>query len=418
MKYSCLKLQKGKVLNIPDFNKGIDRSGGSNEKGSLYLSNNVWVKNGNVVTRPKFSTKDENIIITQLEGGVGRHNFEFTDSIYYHEGEFKRIIYEKFYYDMSGYAVCVYLLNVEGNITNLGYMYFGRLNDTVFFTPENITFYVGKPQNGGGIFALVSLVNEIDYKSREYEIYEINSALDEWERVTNYYIPTVYIYGRGNAYEMASQAINATLSGNPIELETPNLLNGSFYAYFSSDGYSHSFRLPYSNLAKKAVVCRIHESPQKYTEWIISAEEEKDTQTFFGTSVTANVDRTKGIINFTVEAGFYPIPAIDLYCENNIRFMASLDIPNGKEEVISSTCAVNIGSRIVFSGGIAKNKLFYTKYDNPLYFPRNTGDDIGFSDSEVISLLTAGDRIIAFKNAEVYSITVKNGKSINNTALF
>lgn len=419
MKYKSLKLQKEKVLNIPDFEKGINlsRSGNMKEKGFLDKSNNIWVKNGKLQTRPTFTTNDESIIATQLEGGTGRHNFEFTDFVYYHDGEFKRIIYEKFYYDLSGYVVCVYLLSAYSGITNIGYMYFGRLDDSVFFTPENITFYVGKPQNGGGIFALVSLINEENYKDREYMIYEINSDLNEWETVINYYIPTVYINGRGNAYEMASQAINATLKGTPMELETPNLLNGSFYAYYSSDGYSHSFRLPYSNLADKSVVCRIHESPTRYTEWIIPAGEVKVTQSFSGANVTANLDRAKGIINFTVEAGTYPIPTMDLYCENNIRFMASLDIPNGKEEVISSSCAVNAGSRIVFSGGIAKNKLFYTEYDNPLYFPRNTEGYIGFSDSEVLRLVSAGERIIALKNSGVFSVTVKNGKSINNTAL-
>ena len=419
MKYSFLEQKKEMMLNIPVADKGIDLVNRTDcmETGFLAKGENVWFQNGKLVTRPGFVSDSNKIIDTQYYGSIGRHNFIITDIMFNHNGSQKKIIYEYFYYDLSGYVICVYLLSPSGSITNLGYLYFARLNDEVFYIPDNVTFYVGKPQNGGGIFAMVSLKNETNPDEKEYRIYEINSALDNWDVVSGYYIPTVYINGRGNAYDLASQTSNATFKGTPMEVESLNLLNGSFYAYFSSDSYSYSFRLPFSNLANESVICRIYSTPEKYTEWIIPAGLTTDKQPFLSTEVTAHLDRAKGIVYFTVPAGNFNVPSMSLYAENNIRFMATVNFPDLKSEVISSTCVATDNSRIVFSGGIAKNKIFYTKYDNPLYFPRNTDDYVGFSDSEVLNLTAADGKIFAFKNNGIYSLSLRKGKSINKTEL-
>jgi len=419
MKYGSLKGETQKVLNIPALNKGIDLLNAPEniEKGGLTKGVNVWFEGGRLKTRPGITANADNIIQSQVEECEGERRFEFTDTLFFHDGEFKRIVTERFYCDISGYVVCVYLLSANGSITDIGYIYLGRLNDDVFYTPRTINFYVGKPQNGGGIFALVSLMNEVDKKSREYRIFEITSDLDDWVMVSGYYIPTVYINGRGNAYEFASEAVNAAEVDKPKELEALNMLDGSFYSYYTSDGYSYSFRLPFTNIAERTITCRIYQTPDSYTEWKIDGDKTKASATFFDIKVYANINRDKGLIYFTTESGNYPVPAMDLYSENNIRFLASVDIPKGMQEVVSTTCTATIGSRILLSGGATNNKLFCTKYENPLYFPRNTDVAVGFSDSKVISLVKSGDKIIALKPSGVYSISLKKGKNINDTAL-
>lgn len=419
MKYDFLKREKLRQFNIPKLDLGLNLSDEEKriDDRQLTATENVWFQNGELKTRPGFCAKQENIIKTQMPDSIGRHNFHLTDTYFYYSGEKRRIVTEEFYYNLSHMFVCVYLLGSDLSTLPIGYLRFSRVDERTFYTPENITFYVGNSVNGGGIFALVSLVNEATYVGREKRIYEINSTFDGWEISTDYYIPTVYINGRGNAYEEAVKAINFNIVGKPRELEAPNLLTNCFYAYYTTDGHSHSFRLPFVNIANKPVVCKISSSPFGSTEWVIPADEDSATASFMTYEVTAHIDRNVGLVYFTVPAGNFLIPRINMCGENNLRIMASRKDENHFDDVVSSNQSATIGSRTVFSGGNEKNRLYYTRYDNPLYFPYDSDCVIGSCDSPVTSLFSVDDKILAFKDSEIYSITNKKGDALNQTAL-
>lgn len=419
MKYSSLKGEKQKLLELALYNKGVNLSDTADkiQNGQFTECKNIWAQGNRTVTRAGFKSDYDCILKTQIEGSAGRHNLKLTDTYFFYMGENRRIVTERFYYDLSSVFICVYLMGTDCNLIPIGHFQFGRVDDTTFFTPENILFYVGAPQNGGGIFAFVSLVNEHDYETREYRIYEINREFNEWHINTDYYIPTVYINGRGNLHEKALGAINNNLISKPKELETPNLLTGSFYSYFTSDGYSYSFKLPLANLANSPVVCSINDSPFTKTEWVIDADADSAINTFFGSQVTAHIDREKGILHFTVASGNYSVPRIDDCSENNIQILATKAIYDNWSQVVSSTCSATIGSRIIFSGSTQGNRLYYACYDNPLYFPADSDIDIASADSPITALFAVEDKILAFKESSIYSITLKEGAPFNKTAL-
>ena len=108
-------------------------------------------------------------------------------------------------------------------------------------------------------------------------------------------------------------------TAQPKFLEAQNILTGRFKSYFTSDGQSNAFRLPYSGLANETVMCRIYINLTKYTDWTILSNSTSDTQTFYNSAITMNVDRSKGMIYFTTSDGAdYPIPIMSMYHENNI----------------------------------------------------------------------------------------------------
>lgn len=419
MKYNFLKREKIRRFDIPKLQLGLNLTDEENriDDRQLTTAENVWFRNGELKTRAGFCASQENIIKTQMPDSIGRHNFYLTDTYFYYLGEKRRIVTEKFYYNLSHMFVCVYLLGSDLSTLPIGYLLFSRVDERTFYTPENITFYVGDSVNGGGIFAFVSLVNEATYVGREKRIYEINSTFDGWERSTEYYIPTVYINGRGNAYEEAVKAINFNIVGKPRELESPNLLTNCFYAYYTTDGHSHSFRLPFVNIANEPVICEISSSPFGSTKWNIPADGDSATASFMTYEVTAHIDRNIGLVYFTVASGNFLIPRINMCGENNLRIMASRKDENHFDDVVSSKHSATIGSRIVFSGSNEKNRLYYARYDNPLYFPYDSDCVIGSSDSPVTALFSVDDKVLAFKDSEIYSITNKKGEALNQTAL-
>ncbi|MEE1075039.1 MAG: hypothetical protein U0K93_06140 [Acutalibacteraceae bacterium] len=414
MKYASLKKSQIKVKHIPVPQNGIDQSRPRTDiaDDSLSFAKNIVYSQGKLTTRKGIFTKAESLLNISPANGGEAYEYKLTKTQINFNGKRLRIATSKVNYDQSHIFIFVYGIGDE-NPVNLGYIRFDRTDDSCFFVPQNIVFYCGKPQSGGGIFALVTLKNCENPEQTAYDIYEISADLKYWELKQDYYIPTVYINGKGNSYETASWRVMP----DPIKPENRNILNGSFYAYYSSDGYSSNFRLPFTNIDAYPIICRIYYTVNEYTEWKIAADKTSATETFYGTEVTANADREKGLIYFTAQSGDYAIPYMTTYSENNIRIMASKAIENGFNSIVSSACATPYGDKILFSGGIQKNKLFYTDFNTPLYFPQVFDNEIGSPDEEITDIIRFSDRIIAFKPHSTYEIKIKNGGNFNTTAL-
>lgn len=415
MKYTSLKQQaiRSKHIEVPS--KGIDSDKPCDkiEEKCLSFAKNMIFENGVLSTRKGLSTNADGWFDTSMCEGAVSQSFYVTDALANIDGEALRIVYADIKYDNSVFFVFVFGVGESGNIKSLGNILFGRLDDTVFFYPESITFYSGKAHNGGGVFALVSLENAENPSQKDYCVYEIGSDFNSWSIASGFYIPTVYINGRGNAYETLEWGFES----KPASPESRNLLNDSFYAYYSSDGSSSSFRLPFTDIDNLSVTCRIYYSIEEYTEWIIDAEETTDTKTFAGREVSVCLDREKGIVYFIADEGSFAVPAMSTYRENNIRILAHKAIQNGFDAVASAKCVTSNGNKNYFSGGINKSGIYYCDFDTPLYFPYVNDNIIGNPESEVTELKSLGERIIAFKQNGVYEITVKKGGAFNNIAV-
>lgn len=404
MRYDTLETTREKSLQFNLMDKGID------------FGKNVWRKNGVLKVRPAIFSEVKNIIGKNISRSAEINDLKITDTSVFVDGKHHKIATVRVFDSNSACFVYVFLVDENQNVSDIGNMLFLRTNDDTFFIPENITFYVGESTDGGGIFALVTLVNMMDFSSREYHIYEINKDFTAWSKNYNYYVPTVYINGRGNYYELAKQ-LDIASEAVPKELETLNMLDGRFYAYYSSDSYSTSFKLPFSQLSDEPVMCRIYINSQSYKEWCIMPTTNSESLDFFGTSVVLKLDRENGVITFYSENSEYAVPQMSGYRENNIRIFAKKEITSAFNRVVSCKHSAVLNSNIVFSGGIKGSEIYYTKYENPLYFPLVLDNQVGSPTSSITALTTLGNSVIAFKDSEMYLLEPPDTKPVNTTNL-
>lgn len=413
MKYNRLTSSPLKCFKLPELNGGTDFN--TVRENCLKESLNMWHQSNRLKTRPGVNASGNHFVKIIKQDYYDQFDFRLHDAtVNYLDTEYRIGTVGVFSGDYN-YTLYVYLIASEINIISAGTLNFLRISSEIFKVPENITFYVGKPQNGGGIFALVSLVNTENNADKNYNIYEINADFSEWERVYDYYIPTLLINGRGNDYELAAFESNLMYPA-PRALESQNLLNGRFNAYYTSDGYSSSFRLPVSNLTFDTVVCRIYYTTGLFVEWKVSGPAIVDTQLFMGADIMLTVDHELGIISFTNNGQPFPIPIMTAYSENNIKVTAVKEPKDGLSQVVDSSCSLSADGRIYISGGKNGNILMSARSENPLYFPQAASADIGGAEP-VTALSLQGKKIIAFKDHETYFVTLRKGKRINEIGL-
>lgn len=418
MKFVSLNRKNREVLHIAAPSKGMDLSKPTVHltEGMTGICKNMIFDGGVLKTRKGLSADLNNILDMDVMDSAYNYEFFTTKTEVFHNGENKRIAAAKVEYDYSHYFILVYLIGEKGDHEYIGYMHFMRVDDSTFYVPKNVVFYSGIPQAGGGIFAFVTSENVESGLETEYAVYEINENWNEWERAYNYYTPTVYINGRGDSYEQA-RADNQVSGFTPKVLEAQNMLYNRFYAYFTSDGYSSSFRLPFTELSNTSVICRVHTSPTEYTEWVVYPNKTEATQSFKGGSVAFNIDRKTGMFYFTSNGTNYSMPVMENYRENNIRIAAQMDYDTSYASVVSCTVSATLGSSILFSGGIEKNRIYYTSFENPLYFPKLEENEIGSADECVETFYRYGDTVYAFKDNKIYSLKLESAKAINKAAL-
>lgn len=417
MKYSSLQHTGVRTFNTGELCGGVNLYDLPCNVADNQLTHcrNVWYDGGLLKTRPGLNGTTENILRQSLLNGED-YNYFLTDTVFYVDGEYKQIAVENYCEDDSRIYSYVYFIGSDKSITGAGHLLFNRIMDDIFYFPVNMLFYVGKPTNGGGLYVMLTMENIYNSEDKYCEIYEISAWLNSWIRVDDYYIPTVYINGRGNRYEMA-KATNQAFTGNPLVLESPNMLNGRFHAYFTSDGYSSSFRLPFSHLSGAVVVCRVYHTLTDYVEWRVLSGRTYDVKQFYRANVRFTIDREKGVAYFTDDDGEYPIPMMSLYHENNIKITAYKEIENGFQNVVSSKYCTAVNSKILFVGGPNGNIAYSTSFSNPLYFPQDAIVEIGESDRPITALAIQESYIIAYKQSEVYAIKLTNGKAFNTNSL-
>ncbi len=418
MKYGSVKHINFKTLNVSEFDGGVDLNKAPTALPDNCLTDisNMWLYEGRLKTRPGLFAELSDAVSPPYEYYMGGYNYYATGSFVNVGGEKKQIIVSDVCIDDS---ICVHNIFFAGRDSRMvaaGEMIFRRTSSDIFYKPVNMVFYEGKPQVGGGIFLLATVVDEYNPTSRFCKIYEINSELNSWIELNDYYIPTIYINGRGNKYSLA-YAENRVNVPAPVTLESPNMLNGRFHAYYTSDGFSNSFRLPFSNLANETIVCRIYYGLTGYVEWTISGNTIIDTQNLFGTDVSMMADREKGTIYFLASTSDYAIPIMEMYNENNIKITASKTIENGLERIASCTNTTKSEARILLSGGVCGNEIYTAQYKNPLYFPQESTISVGEDNKKITGLAARENKILAFKENETHILTLKTAGNYNTTSL-
>ncbi len=403
------------TLHITDFTKGISTNQAThkNNLGTLSDCKNVWAEKGILKTRPALSTAINREIFSS----------EFSDGYYYNrsvkdieiktDNDTKRLILEEIDLDLSHYVCLTHFVGSSGKIDKTASIMFSRISDDTFYIPNKIHFFKGKPQNGAGVFTIVFTVNSENYTQTDCRIYELSEDFTQWDRIYTPYIPTALINGRGNKYELA-KSTNQAFTGTPTRLEPLNILDPTFHAYFSTDGRSSAFRLPFSGLSNGRVICRLYYSVDSFAQWLIEENQTSASTTLYGVSVTMNVNREKGIINFTVPAGEYEVPLISDRNENNLRVTATKKCDYSAFDVANATAFSSFDGKILAG---TKNKLYEANFNNPLYFPIDSSITVGSGDFPITAIAKLGEKLIALKENEIYTLEIKSGKKLSGTSL-
>lgn len=418
MKYVSLKENKLKHLNIPVMKKGLDFRDKLDLDEKDYLSNckNVYYSDGLLKTRKGFYANKSHIIKSSLVTDDSFQSCTLTGTEVVVDEKTYRIVIDYTQVASSDQYITIFFIGADREKRAAGSLSFKRISEEIFYIPSNITFFQAAAKNGGGIYAFVTCSNMYDYEDKTYSIYEIDSDYESWELSTDYYIPIAYVNGRGDSFEKAVETKQIYM-GEPHLLEPLNLLNGTFLAYFSSDGYSSRFSLPFSKLTDETVSCRIYYTETKYMDWSVSAGSNSDTKKFFSADVTMNVDRNKGEIYFTVEDGDFSVPLMSKYKANNIKITATKRNDEDFGAVVSSSSCSVMNSCLVFSGGNESCMVFTSNYDNPLYFRFNGTTLIGEPNAPITAMSTQADSIIAFKKNSIYRLKVKKGELLDANAI-
>lgn len=416
MKYDSLKRQAVESLKVNKFDGGLnlEKAPSLIENNELTECKNLWYKEGRLQTRPGLLAKD----LEKLTwwGGCDSVQYTITDAVYYYLDDYHKIAFGKILADDYVWSVYFQLIAANGEIVSIGNLDFLRTASDVFYEPINVLVYTGKPQKGAGIFAFITKANRYTPFDKLYEVYEVSKNYKTWTMLNDFYVPTVYINGRGNNYQLAN-AENKISVEAPKTIESPNMLNGRFNAYYTSDGYSNLFKLPYSYLANETVVCRVYYTLDSYVEWTVKADTIRDTKKLLGYSVDLEVDRDTGTFYFLNDDKSYSLPVMSMCPKNNIRITATKEIENGLGKVVHSTCLAINDSRIILSGGDSGNEVYIANYDFPLYFPQDAVSNVGSPDSEVTALINHGEKIIAFKGDEIHTLTLVEKEKINQISL-
>lgn len=414
MKFPKPDIPKEKTLHIPALSLGMTDFENTHTD-EIYLSEgkNIFFEKGLLKTRPGLQSGEDNIIDSGNFAGGYDHTFKLSETEITFEGIRRKILTETVNFDDSLYVCTTHIISPDGWVRKCASMKFHRLSDESFFIPTNINYVKGASDKGIGLYAIVKLVNTENFSEKEGRIFELSEDLSEWISVISTYIPTAYINGRGNKYEF-SAASNQAFTGIPTRLEKLNLLNGYFHAYYSSDGYSSVFRLPFSDIADDTVYGRFYYSLDNYTEWIIEPGKTSAQATYNKNPVTMHINRQTGIVYFTVEAGDFEVPLITHQNENNLKITARKECDFNLTDIAGSTANICVNSKILLANG---NKIFAAHSSNPLYFPADNVTVLGEEDTTVTAFMPYKNTVFAFKENEIYRISLKERKALNSVSL-
>ncbi len=380
---------------------------------SLEFSKNLIFKDGFLQARKGTVTHTDRLLNDSAYREGNSFKYKPLSLTLFTENDTKSLVAEEIDYDSTVFIVLVHILNGDGTPYTSVPISFQRIDSATFYIPQGYVFFKGAPQNGCGVYGLFALVNSENSEETEERIYELSADFDGWLLCSQTYVPTVYINGQGNKYDTAVQT-NQIYTENPKYLEKLNILNGQFYAYFSSDGRSSSFRLPFADLDDRDVDCRLYCTVSDYIDWQIPKGQTTATATVYSVEVTMNVDRQSGIVYFTVPSGEYEVPLFTDRNENNLRFFAGKSTKWKLRDLALSVCNESANDRIYLCKG---NSVFVANYSNPLYFPLDSALSLGEEDRRITAIKSFKNRPAVFTREDTYLLTLKKGKALNSTSL-
>lgn len=352
--------------------------------------------------------------LTAREGFCSNNSFNFGEDfndcdikligsqIYTDDGLMK--IYHLCKNNSGNYKNAIFIVNSNGFLKQISLPVCNSNDFSGGIEKINCCLIKGKPSFGNGIFILFSVADglgEITFK----KIYEINSFITGIFEITanEIYSPLVMVNGRGNKFSSLS-ATARTNYPKPSMLEDFNLLSTGFRACFKTDGVSDGFYLPVKNLSSNEDEnIKVKLTVQDGTVYNFTIPYDSNFSGYNeidSKNIRVGVNREAGYIFFQDNTLTSAPPKISEGLYNNLEITAYK--PYGNSILFTSSVSESFNSRAYLSGCKKQgNAVFYSKKNNPLYFPSSSVAYFGDKSGVVTAFSQQNDRLIIFKAHQI-----------------
>lgn len=425
MKYPAMRGTVKYRVEVPQLSGGTNMADAAQrvEDNQLTDSLNVWWHDNLLQTRPGLTRGSEIFSYTWKKHTVQPVNEQETFLLHWQETETGKWVFypemisarEQPSYERHGTGRCTIQTDQPG-----GYMVRapkGAGTDWYAFTT-------------GGI--------------RQHEMEDGDPGLDGWKPVTELYVPTVLVNGKGNA---SADGMTGTL------FEGYNLLTAQFKAKFTTDGKSVSFKMPTELIPGAALTVSIN----------LPCGENGASKTYtivLDTPIYNDVEGTVSMYNHLI----LPPEAVggtsemysEVYCalwatQNGVIYAETSAKLTGSDEHKQVYLAASIANNLTvtaYSAGWSKedsdkilrmkrccwfggdrsglaggtrlfvcgnpeypNLVHWSDVNKPLYFPENNYAYVGDSSQKVTGFGKQGDLLLIFKQSEIYAAQYVAGQS-------
>lgn len=410
------KLEKLKTAESKDIRESVKF--GSSEG----LPINMLFDEDKLRTRPGTKPYDKPI----FDSARTFDNYErvlFTDCYYYKDNVKGRLIIVVDNDLMSNIKYHFYIAYSNGQSDSAGFIEFTRASYDTFGIPDTFTVYTGKPTRGKGIYFMVRLVYGEGMED-VVRIYELSEDMSEWLYMYSgdFYVPTVLAFGRGENYYRANESEQRIVLSKPVRLEDENLLTNQFIAYYSTDGYSSAFQLPYEDLGDEGISCVYRTVTDEYTFNIPAGAYISEPITIDSKKYRFGCNRSLGTIYF-LDSNSASVAFPYLGFENNLKVSACRKI---SDEMIKlgamSKCMAfptgregNGSKTVVFYGNVLDEggKLCWINSEKPLYFPKGCSASPGDINNKLLGAYFYRNSLYVFNSEELYQGSVSKADNFD-----
>lgn len=378
---------------------------------------NLWNKNSILSTRPGIAATEDGWITDY------RHNPD-TCKVFYADFPFEAIpgynrLFavvrdEEFYIN----AVEFFVADENGKAHYLTFKEFVGPNGGVSYEIKNILFVKDKPIDGCGIFVLIPIFRTDGYtgnQTREVYCYELSSDYKHVIQIGlhNFYCPIILKHGFGRSAPMEIKEGKTTSYPEGV-----NILGGSFEACFDCDGISSQFTLPVTLASDAFVRVHLYTSSTAYISFTINGSKNfSDPVSFMGKNITVAIERSSGNLYFYADDQPYSVPM--LHSNNGLRVFSNVDTYDQAYDLLSRRSKpISFDNRLFFPGGGNRgDKIYFSGKNQPLYYSERNCISVGNSDYDVTALSLQSRYVIAFKEREIYRLSLSETNYIDRDTL-
>lgn len=416
MDYNIFNEEKVKRIKISSFDATVTSKEICEEnKNLLSDSKNIFNYRGLLQTRKSFCQTGDILYNNETLGDSEKDKFfesNIKPSGIYGAGNIFAHVRE-IYNERTEVYICFPL--EDGQIEECCFYEFVGANGNKCYNIHNIYFAKHTPIRGSGIFLLMAITandawigEEVDY----VEYYELSEDLSQLIVIFKDELPFPVVYKNGTGIDYKNSGLKLD---EPVHFCSPNILSGGFIAYFTADGVSNSFSIPYSPAENSYIIVTLRENNKNYEFYIKSGESASQQIDVAGKTVMVDVDRNRKLLNFFMPGDDY-IPRNN--GSNSIKLKAYIETNNKEFMLLSGGRPINADYRTFLIGGKGgEDKLFYSHKNDSLCFSETDYFEVGDNSARITALARQNRYIVAFKENEVFRISIQRSKEVSEKDL-